>query len=362
MALRVRVVITNSDIDRYYFNMAKYFRALTSKSEGIDPLKRNTYLKSALPAGTKISNNTTKTPSKYFIAQQSIFNNLMKNSSFLKMLKNQVDVDEEVDSNNLPPLLLESIYRDIDGKELIKLAIKGDKDIQKIIDNSDNIPVTTVFESQGKVMHTTVTLTSDKIKEKFLEAQVAGSEIRVYLSDEGADKILAAYDKANRLLATGNITKISKAAGLVTKTHVPTVKDLFLGFISDSVPRSPLSVGKITENKNKYKGGKLLSEVQFSALLRKAVIDDSPKGPPRGPALSNRVLTYRTGRYANSIRVTKINFRNNQIEYFYYPVYRAHENKIASGRRAPSRHIGKHIRDLAKQVYGINAKPVLRAR
>jgi hypothetical protein len=352
------VIITDRHIEQYAYNLAEYFKKLSRAKGSVDPVKRN--VKGFLPSGVSIKHGVTRIPNKYSIAQQSIFNALMKQQSFVKLLKEQISIsDQELDSNNLPPVLLESIYKDLEGKELIKLAVKH-KELKIILESSEEIPVTTIYiGADRKFYYSTILLKGDKLKEKFLEARVDGSTIRVSLSEEGAATLLKAFAKANELTFKDNAKNIAKDLGAVTHKHVPTIKDLYLGSIRDSINTDrALSEGKITHNRNKYKGGKMLSLAQFSALVRKAVIDDSPKGPLRGPALGRArgVLTIRTGRYVNSIRVTSINIKNQMIRYIYHPIYLIHEPTVFK----PSKHIGKHIRELAKQVYGFNAKPVLR--
>lgn len=360
----VNIIVSDKEVLEYYSMMERYFRLLAQTKAGkADPLSRNTYLNSTLPSSIKVRTVKTNTPKRYNINQQSIFNSLLKNQSFIKLLKQQVNTLEEksLDANSLPPLLLENIYRDLSGKGLIDLAIKGDKDLQIILDSSEEIPVTTTFLGTDKLIsYSTVILKTDEVKKKLLEARIDGSEIRIFLDDKGVDYLLKAYTKANSLVFTENAKKIAASQQETVRRKIPVLRGVFIGSVFDSIDNEkPLSKGTIRANRNKYKGGKMLSEVQFSALVRKAIIDDSVKGPIKGPPLDKArgVLTYRTGRYANSIRVTSINFKTQMIRYFYNPIYLVHERSIYR----PSKHIAKHIKDLAKQVYGFNRPVIKRA-
>ena len=75
-----------------------------------------------------------------------------------------------------------------------------------------------------------------------------------------------------------------------------------------------------------------------------------PKGVPGGPPPPRpEILTERTGRFAESFRVTKFNQRKGFIEYTYDPIYRVFENQ----QRAPSRLIEQQgLRPAVQQLVG----------
>lgn len=88
---------------------------------------------------------------------------------------------------------------------------------------------------------------------------------------------------------------------------------------------------------------RFISKVQLTEIVRKKFIQKMPKGPRRGPPLSDEVLTYRTGRFANSFQIAYLNYKTNTIKYYYDPVYRVHE----ATSRDPRELIGGTIREVA---------------
>jgi hypothetical protein len=88
---------------------------------------------------------------------------------------------------------------------------------------------------------------------------------------------------------------------------------------------------------------RFISKVQLTEIVRKKFIQKMPKGPRRGPPLSDEVLTYRTGRFANSFQIAYLNYKTNTIKYYYDPVYRVHE----ATSRDPRELIDGTIREVA---------------
>ena len=71
-----------------------------------------------------------------------------------------------------------------------------------------------------------------------------------------------------------------------------------------------------------------------------------PKGPRRGPPLSDDILTERTGRFRQSVRVIP-NYRNSIISYFYNPLYKT----FVGTERDPDRFVGETIREVVSGLY-----------
>lgn len=92
---------------------------------------------------------------------------------------------------------------------------------------------------------------------------------------------------------------------------------------------------------------RFISKIQLTELVRKKFVDKMPRGPRRGPPLSDDTLTYRTGTFANSFQIAYLNYRTNTIKYFYDPVYRVHE----ATSRDPRQLIGGTIREVAQAAF-----------
>lgn len=82
-------------------------------------------------------------------------------------------------------------------------------------------------------------------------------------------------------------------------------------------------IGKYSTANNFTKGTMLSSEF-LTLLVRKKVVETMPRGPIGGRPLSDTMLTYRTGRFANSIEL-HVNYRTRVLRYYYNPIYYIHE-------------------------------------
>jgi len=93
-----------------------------------------------------------------------------------------------------------------------------------------------------------------------------------------------------------------------------------------------------------------ISKEQIEALARRMFRATMPKGEPGGPPRPNPlVLTERTGRFAESFQVLRINEKKRFLEYTYDPIY----NVFESERRAPSKLIETQgLRPAVQQIVG----------
>lgn len=93
-----------------------------------------------------------------------------------------------------------------------------------------------------------------------------------------------------------------------------------------------------------------ISVQQIEALARRMFRAVMPKGIPGGPPPPRpEILTERTGRFAESFRITKFNQRKEFLEYTYDPIYKVFEGE----QRAPSALIERHgLRPAIQQLVG----------
>ena len=93
-----------------------------------------------------------------------------------------------------------------------------------------------------------------------------------------------------------------------------------------------------------------ISKEQIEALARRLFRATMPKGTPGGPPKPNPlVLTERTGRFAESFQILRINEKKQFLEYTYDPIY----NVFESERRAPSKLIEQQgLRPAVQQLIG----------
>ncbi len=77
----------------------------------------------------------------------------------------------------------------------------------------------------------------------------------------------------------------------------------------------------------------VVSVAQITELARKAFVQRMPRGVPKGPPPPvDNVLTYRSGRFAQSFQILTIDAKNNSIRYTYDPIYRVHESTSRNPR------------------------------
>ena len=113
------------------------------------------------------------------------------------------------------------------------------------------------------------------------------------------------------------------------------------------------------ENLQKFAGiadapvSRFLSSEYLSLLVRKKVVSDMPHGPIGGPPLSANTLTYRTGRFANSIQL-QVNYRTRVLRYYYNPIYYVHEFSRRDPRVLIERNIKEVMRERFKQTFSIS--------
>jgi len=112
-------------------------------------------------------------------------------------------------------------------------------------------------------------------------------------------------------------------------------------------------IGQVNKRQSFTKG---INFLELQEIAKRRIRERMPSGPRRGPPLSNDTLTYRTGRFFNSVRIVNIDMRKRMIQYAYDPVYRVHEDTP----RDPKKLVGGTIRETAIAVLGATFNVVRR--
>ena len=102
-------------------------------------------------------------------------------------------------------------------------------------------------------------------------------------------------------------------------------------------------------NQEKQKAQKFISGAQLTALVQRRLGQKMPKGPRRGPPLSENILTERTGRFRSSVQVLP-DYRRSIMNFFYDPIYRT----FIGTARDPDRFVGETVREIVQQLYSRN--------
>lgn len=92
--------------------------------------------------------------------------------------------------------------------------------------------------------------------------------------------------------------------------------------------------------------GDFITDDTLTALTKREMLRRMPIGPVGGPPLSTRVLTFRTGRFTDSVKVFQ-DIRNRQISYYYSPNYWTHETTS----RDPRNLIRTSINSVVRSVF-----------
>ena len=112
-------------------------------------------------------------------------------------------------------------------------------------------------------------------------------------------------------------------------------------------------IGQVNKRQSFTKG---INFLELQEIAKRRIRERMPSGPRRGPPLSNDTLTYRTGRFFNSVRIVNVDMRKRMIQYAYDPVYRVHEDTP----RDPKKLVGGTIRETAIAVLGATFNVVRR--
>jgi hypothetical protein len=278
--------------------------------------------------------------------------------------------DTEIGSIRLTEEIKKTATREVQAKDLDDNAVKklnmdrGKKLLDAIKKTSDGplfynkskfLSISKMVD--GKVETLNVLTPPDLFDVPPFFVRYSRTEDKIYLS-------LSSTFEKNLLKEVQNVTVLTAKDGLEnlkkafnefarTKTTVKTVKGIKQFSIAvptgGSIPMARAAIAR-TKKKRDAEGrerGRFISKAQLTAILRRRVQEQMPKGPRRGPPLSDDVLTYRTGRFVRSINVALLNYKTSIINYFYDPVYRVHEETS----RDPRELIEDTIREVVQRRF-----------
>jgi len=193
-----------------------------------------------------------------------------------------------------------------------------------------------IKDSMINVTRQVVNQAEDKFLENILKFYVTGQGAKVLRRNGAKTKygfinafaeilVIAQEFERNPLELDFNIGS-TKSGAVISKTKRPKKRQL----------KDPIQ--------------QVISTQQIEALARKLFRAKMPKGQPGGPPPPvSEILTERTGRFAESFTVTRINQKKKFVEYTYDPIY----NVFESERRAPSKLIETQgLRPAVQQIVG----------
>ena len=205
---------------------------------------------------------------------------------------------------------------------------------------------------------------------KFLESQATdiSTDLTKAIADNFPTQLITYFTKGK---GKGSIKKyVGQADGftqvfaellLVASEFDPSVggKEFIYSFSRDKRPMGPISTALNTSRirepkKQKSEKQELISELQLTTLVQRAMKQRMPQGQPGGPPdPTPGILTNRTGRFVQSTLVTRVNKRRSEMYFRYDPIYQIHEDKYKV-----SLLISNSIREVAQRVFGKKYYPI----
>lgn len=153
-------------------------------------------------------------------------------------------------------------------------------------------------------------------------------------------------EKISYLIPTGGSIPMSKAyLRFATETKIVDPAD-FLNKKNQVLPT------KFDANTN-YTMGTFLSSEYLRLLVIKNIVNKMPVGPVGGPPLRDDILTYRTGRFANTIQLM-VDYRKRLVRYYYNPIYYVHETTSRNPKILIENSVSEVMRSRFKQVFTIS--------
>ena len=189
-------------------------------------------------------------------------------------------------------------------------------------------------------------------KSSYFNTKVSGDKVSIQLNPEIEAKILSNTvpgilnidDKLEDFSA--QFSKISSRS--FTPTSSGFTSSEYIGVAESKVAKGKISlrekakkwtrIRRITTGKEIIQEPKRTSMNAFisSKFLTTEVMKEMSKRMPHGPIggypLAKTILTYRTGRFVNSLRMF-IDYRTNMVQYYYNPMYYVHETTTRDPKR-----------------------------
>ncbi len=217
---------------------------------------------------------------------------------------------------------------------------------------------------------------------KFFGAKfdVSSGAISVYLKSEVETQFLTQFPKEAAVIRLGqNLHEFDKAVQALAVNNtkgsfdylgekitylIPTggsipMSKAFLKFSSKVIVADPFTyINKQSainnpNGRNNDNMGTFISAEYLRLLVVKRMVEKMPVGPVGGPPLSHNKLTYRTGRFANSVQLM-VNYRKKLVSYYYNPIYYIHEQTSRNPKILIERSINEVLLSRFKQKFMIS--------
>jgi hypothetical protein len=239
------------------------------------------------------------------------------------------------------------------GKELLE-AIKKTSDGPEFYNKSKFLQISKMVDGKVETLNIITPASLFKVPPFIARYSRTEDSITLSLSDAFERDLINEIKQVTDITADKGIENLTKLFKDFTKTRTSLKTAQGVKEFAVTVPTGgsiPMGRARIRRTKqaktNRKEIGRFISKEQLSVLVRQRVTNKMPKGPRRGPPLSDQVLTFRTGRFAKSVNVVSLNYKSSIIRYFYDPIYRVHEETT----RDPRELIETSIREVVQRKF-----------
>ena len=239
------------------------------------------------------------------------------------------------------------------GKELLE-AIKKTSDGPEFYNKSKFLQISKMVDGKVETLNIITPASLFKVPPFIARYSRTEDSITLSLSDAFERNLINEIKQVTTITADKGIENLTKLFKDFTRTRTSLktaqgVKEFSIAIpTGGSIPMARARIRRTKQTKADRKQiGRFISKEQLSVLVRQRVTNKMPKGPRRGPPLSDEVLTFRTGRFARSVNVVSLNYKSSIIRYFYDPIYRVHEETT----RDPRELIETSIREVVQRKF-----------
>lgn len=356
--------------------------------------------KTAAPKFKALSKQADKHKLRQFVqGLNRDFQVFIKNDNNYKELTDIFDAEDKKPGSADPAKIatLAGLINDRWYVSSFKNELKNLSDNGKLFDYIKSVPnigdqfyyksrLITIFRKDSKDNKINALLISfprSKFINDFFGARLDGDSIKVFIKGAVEKEFLkqlgnataavemnndlAAFDAAVTELAQGKIP--NKKFNYLTheiEYLVPTGSSIpmskaKLNYKGVKGPRPFISRKNITETPEEFEAasnynmGTFISAEYIRLEVLKRIVEKMPEGPVGGRPLSNSILTYRTGEFANSLEIM-INYRTKLARYYYNPIYYVHERTSRDPRNLISNSIREVLASKFKQAFNISKR------
>jgi len=221
-----------------------------------------------------------------------------------------------------------------------------------------------------------IVFSEDEFKKPPFDAKITDNgKIKVFLQSNFEKQLLSQLSAVATIDVAENVQKETKNAlnAILAGTKLQEIKiPNYNGIVEFRVPTGgsiPMATITLTRQQLKKKSsapqesaartliqtqnlsvGKFISSIKLGELVKQRMLKVMPHGPVGGRALSNRVLTNRTGRFVDSLKL-RIDYLRQIVMYNYDPRYYIHEQDFNGANRDPRRLIRESVQDVVRNLF-----------